>query len=469
MDDKIKTLLLRLPQNLNNVYDHAGILHPYSLSIISSFLKQHHRNVTLFDAAVNNLKRKAIVEYVKELNPNILGITIISQHLPHTIDFLKDIKRLLPGITVVAGGPHVTGDYENLMHKNKEIDIAVIGEGEYTMLEIIECIENGKSLDNVKGLSYMIDDEVRINQFREYITDLDSLPFADWESLPMEKYSDAITVKKNYGGIVASRGCPFKCTFCGAKTVLGKKVRRRSPENIIEEIKLLYDKYNVRQVLFHDSTLNIDNQWVNEICECILKMGRPIIWGCNLRTERLDKETLKLMKKSGCIRVFIGVESADNNILKRMKKGTTVEKVEKGIHMIEKAGIPTDYGFILGMPGETKESMKKSIAFAKKLKGISTFALASPFPGTELHEVAKQEGFMVDDWSKHDIYTLAYVPKGLTRNQLEHYYKVAVIGTYLRLPFLISQIFQLKSWLNLKITLVAAYRIFFKRLFKFKQ
>lgn len=444
-------------------------MHPYSLAVISAFLKQHLKDVTLFDSAINRLKRKEIIAYIKELKPDLLGVTVMTQHLPQTIDFLKDVKSLFPHITVIAGGPHITADYKSVLEKNREIDMCVIGEGEYTMLNIVDCLENRKSLEGVKGISYRINGEARVNSFREYIEDLDSLPFADWESLPMAKYTDAIAVKKNYGSIVASRGCPFSCTFCGAKTVLGRKVRRRSPENILEEIRLLYEKYNVRQVLFHDSTLNIDNQWVNEICEGILKMGRPLLWGCNLRTENLERETLKLMKESGCIRVFVGVESADNNVLKRMNKGTNIERIEAGIRLIEEMGLPSDYGFILGMPGETEESIKKSIAFAKKLKGISTFSLASPFPGTELYEIAKSEGYMVDDWSKHSMYMLAYLPKGLSKKQLEYYYRLAIRSTYLRPYFLIRQIFQLKSWLNLRIALLSAYRIFCNRFFKFKR
>lgn len=470
MKDNIKTLLLRLPQNLDNVHEVTNILHPYSLAIISGFLKSHNKDITLHDAAVYRAEKESILKYVQELNPQILGLSIMSQHLYCTLEFLKDIKRLMPEVVVVVGGPHVCADYRNLMVNHKEIDIAVTGEGEYTMLELIDSIQNGDSLNNIKGITYRSDEEIKTTPFREYITNLDLLPFADWESLPMEKYSDAITVKKNYGGIMASRGCPYSCTFCGAKSALGVKARRRSPENILDEINLLYNKYNVRQILFHDSTFNLDNQWVREICEGILKMNKPLIWGCNLRTERLDREVLRLMKKSGCLRVFVGVESADNEVLKKMKKGTTIEKIEEGIHLLEETGLTTDCGFILGMPGETEESIKKTIKFAKKIKkGICTFSLASPFPGSEFYDIAKEEGLNVKDWSKHDLYTMAYVPKGLTKEKLESYYKLAVRSFYLRLSFILNQILQIRSLLNFKTFLSAAHSIFFKRFVTFKR
>ncbi|MDR4504194.1 MAG: B12-binding domain-containing radical SAM protein [Candidatus Scalindua sp.] len=470
MKDNIKTLLLRLPQNLDNVHEITNILHPYSLAIISGFLKYHKKDVTLFDAAVYRLEQDAILEYVKELNPQILGLSIMSQHLFYTIQFLKEIKTLMPEIVVVVGGPHVCADYDNLMGNNKEIDIAVIGEGEQTMLEIIESIQGGNSLDTIKGIAHRVRGETKITSVREYIANLDLLPFADWGSLPMEKYSDAITVKKNYGGIMASRGCPYACTFCGARTALGVKARMRSPGNILEEINLLYNKFHVRQILFHDSTFNLDNLWLSEICEGILEMNKHLIWGCNVRTERLDREVLKLMKRSGCIRAFVGVESADNRVLKRMKKGTTIEKIEKGIRLLEEVGITTDCGFILGMPGETEDSIKNTIEFAKRIKkGICTFSLASPFPGSEFYEIAQEEGFKVKDWSKHDLYTMAYIPKDLTKEKLEFYYKFAVRSFYLRVSFILNQLLQIRSFRNLKIMMTAAYSIFFKRFVTFKR
>jgi len=470
MKDQIRTLLLRLPQNLDNVHEVTNILHPYSLAIISGFLKSHNKNITLYDAAVYRLERESILEYVIKLKPQILGLSIMSQHLHSTLEFLRDIKKLMPEVVVIVGGPHVCADHKNLIDNHKEINIAVTGEGEHTMLELIDSIQNKSVLDNIKGITYRANGVVKTTPFREYISDLDSLPFADWGALPMEKYSDAITVKKNYGGIMASRGCPYSCTFCGAKSALGVKARRRSPENILKEINLLYDKYNVRQILFHDSTFNLDNQWVSEICEGILSMNKPLIWGCNLRTERLDTEVLNLMKKSGCLRVFVGVESADNEVLKKMKKGTTIERIEEGIRLLEKTGLTTDCGFILGMPGETEESIKKTIKFAKTIKkGICTFSLASPFPGSEFYEIAEKEGLNVKDWSKHDLYTLAYVPKGLTKEKLESYYKLAVRSFYLRFSFILNQILQIRSLRNFKAFFNAAYSIFFKRFVSFKR
>ncbi len=469
MKNKTKTLLLNLPININDISDYSGVLQPVGLSVISSFLKQQGCNVTLYDAFGYHKKRDNILAYIKELKPEIIGVTLMTNHLPQTIPFLKAVKSLLPDVITIVGGAHPSAAYESLLQNNKEVDVAVIGEGEYTMLELINSVQNQESYDQIKGIAWRSNGKIKVNPFREYIQDLDSLPFSDWDSLPMENYFDVWTIKKNYANMVLSRGCPFGCTFCGAKNALGAKQRKRSPGHILEEIKLLYNKHNVRNLLFSDSTLNVDNQWVQEICEGLLKFNKSLVWGCNIRADRLDKETLKLMKRSGCAKLFIGVESADNRILKNMRKGENIEKIEEGIKLINESGLIPDMGFILGMPGETEESMKRTIEFAKKhKKSFCAFTLASPFPGTEFYEHAKKEGFMVKDWSKFDIYSIAYVPKGLSRKKLEHYYQLAVKSNYLRFSYFYRQISQIKSWVNFKISLRLAYRIFFNRLLKLK-
>lgn len=470
ISNKIKVLLLSLPENVYDVSHYYHLLSPYGLSLISSFLKQQGCNITLLDAAGHHMKREEIITYVKELNPKILGLTLITNHLPQTIPFLRDIKKVLPDVITVIGGPHPSVEYKSLMQNHKEVDIAVIGEGEYTMLEIINNLQHGESLENIKGVSYRVNGKIKINPFRELISNLDSLPFADWDSLPMDKYWYSWTVKKNYAGLSVSRGCPYSCTFCAYYTTLGKKFRKRSPQNIIEEVKLLYDKFNVRNIYFTDSTINVDNKWLNEICEGLLKLNRPLIWGCHVRADRLHKETIKLMKKSGCNRMFIGVESADNTVLKKMKKGETIEGIREGIMKLHEIGFYPDLGFILGMPGDTEESIMKTINFAKEFKkNLVVFTLAAPFPGTELYKIAREEGFKIDDWSKVDLYSIAYIPQGLTREKIEYYYNLAIKSIYLRFSFIINQLLRVRSWIDFRSKFRVAFRLFSTRLKTFKR
>lgn len=245
-----------------------------------------------------------------------------------------------------------------------------------------------------------------------------------------------------------SRGCVFSCIFCAHKFI-GKKLRLRSPNIIVEEMAMLYDKYNVRNIEFTDSTLNANNEWLKELCEKIIKLNRKIIWGCQFRADKADRKTLSLMKKSGCRELFVGVESADNQMLRRMKKGESIEKIEAGIKMMYEQGFYPELGFILGMPGETEESIFKTIKFAQKYyKSACSFTLATPYPGTEFYEMIKKKGYKDQDWSKHNQYQVVFVPDSMTKNELINYYKYAVRKVFIRSKFIFFQILKIRSFVN---------------------
>lgn len=465
----LRTLLLNLPNNMEDASVNTHLLQPLGLAAISGYLKQNGCNVTLYDAGAHYSNKKDIINYIQDFNPVILGLTLVTHQVPQVIPFLNEVKALLPDLITVVGGAHPSVEFESLLKNHEEVDITVIGEGEHTMLELINNIQEGKSLESVNGIAYRVDGNVRQNSERAFIADLDSLPYADWESLPMDRYWYNYTIRKNYAVIVFNRGCPFSCTFC-AKDATGLKQRKKSPENALKELNLLHKKYGVRDLLIADSLLNLDNKWLRELCEGMIEMGNLFTWGCQIRADKVDRETLRLMKRSGCRNIFIGVESADNEMLKRIRKGENIERIEAGIKLIQEVGINPDLGFIIGLPGETEDSIKKTIKFAKKYSNcMYAFNLASPFPGTAFYETAKKEGFLIEDWSKCNLYSMAYVPKDLTSEKLQYYYKKAVRSTYLRFSFLFSQITRVRSWTNFKIKTMIAYRIFFKRFIRLSQ
>ncbi|MBU1863837.1 MAG: B12-binding domain-containing radical SAM protein [Candidatus Omnitrophica bacterium] len=458
----IKILLLNLPQNLSDVKDYSSLLQPYSLALLSSTLKQKGYDVTLCDAFAYQMKKEDILKFVSDLRPSIVGFSIMTSNLPQTIEFIGEVRRVHPAALILAGGIHPTIEYMNLLKNHLDIDIIVRGEGERTTVELMDALQNKKALDGVRGIAYRSDGVIAATPEREIIQDLDTLPFADWASLPMDRYWDRWTIKKNYACMLLSRGCPYNCIFCG-HGIIGKKYRTRSPQHIIDEIKMLYDTYHVRNLSFADSTLNVRNDWLHELCEKMISMDRKILWGCSVRADHVDAETIKLMKRAGCAKIFIGVESADNDMLQRMKKNESIEKIQEGIHIIRKGGLIPDLGFIIGMPGETKESIMKTINFASTFnRSVCSFTYATPYPGTELYEIAQREGFVVDDWSKFNTFTLAYVPQGFTEDEIKSYFSKAVKKTYLRLTFLASQLLNVKSWINFVVNVRFTYRLFFK-------
>ena len=469
MKRHLKTLLLNLPWNLDDVTDCDSVAQPYGLAVISSLLKSNGLDVTLYDANAHHTERQRLVEYVNDLKPDIIGTTLYTCHLPQTISFLKQIKEIRPDIVTVVGGPHPSSEeHVDLLEQYPEIDMAVRGEGEYTLFEIIESFESRNSVTHIKGLVYRDAGEIKVNPLRYYIQDLDVLPFADWDSLPMDNYWAVASEKKNLANILFSRGCRYSCTFCGSKVALGRKVRKRSPGSIIEEIKYLYEKHNVRELAINDATFNVDFEWNRQIARRLIEYNKPdLVWGCNLRADRtvkMDIELLKLMKRSGLRNIFMGVESGDDRMLKSMKKGTTVEMIRAALRMLDEAKIKVYLGFIMGMPGETESSLQKTLSFARELRKYSTaFSIATPFPGTELYQQAKKEGFQVDDWAKFDYHDITYVPKNLTREKLYHYYTRTIFNYYLNIRFLASQVLQLKSWLQFIKTFRLGYRILMGR------
>src|SRR3989338_2521914 len=247
----MKLLLLNLPKNIDNRFDYDQVAQPLGIACISSYAKSNGFDVELFDAHAYHFTRRKILKHVVESNPDIIGLSVMTYQLPTIISFLRDLKLVLPAIKVVLGGPHVNVEYESILISCKEADVIVRGEGECTIVELIDALKNGYSLTDIKGIVYRSEGRIKVNQQREFIQDINKLPYPDWDSLQMNRYWDVFTTKKNYARVFASRGCPYSCTFCSAPEVMGRKIRKRNAEHITGELKLLYDKFDVREVLFN--------------------------------------------------------------------------------------------------------------------------------------------------------------------------------------------------------------------------
>ncbi|HIJ83386.1 MAG TPA: radical SAM protein [Magnetococcales bacterium] len=467
-------LLLNLPHDLDDPDNCDSLAQPYGLAVISSFLKSKGWKTILCDAHAEGMKREEILRYALKINPTLLGLTVYTCHLPQIISFLGQLKAANSNIKTVLGGPHPSSkEYRSLLTQHANcVDICVLGEGEYVLHQIAERIKNQHPLDGIKGIAFRKENgDLFYGGHSPMIQDLDAMPFADWDSLPMDRYWAVSTDKKNFANIMFNRGCMGKCTFCASRVVLGEKIRTRSPDSILDEIKILYEKHGVRELAINDATFNVDNQWARDVSSKIIAYNKPdLIWGCNLRADAMDRETLVIMKRSGLTNVFIGVESGDDEMLLSMCKGTTVAMIQAALDMLDDVGIKVYCGFVLGMPGETEESLKRTLSFAKTLSKYSVaFSLATPFPGTTFYRKAMSEGFKVEDWSRFDYHSIPYVPKGLTRKQLFHYYNRTVLRYYLSFNFIIRQIKQMRSWLQLKKTVRLGVRILIGRRKKMKQ
>lgn len=466
----MKTLLLFMPDDPENPRNYIALSPPYGLACVSSALKSNGFEVKLYDARANELNKKDILELIKAESPEIIGFSVASCNLSVINSFLPEIKKELPNVKIIYGGPHPTVEPISTL-QNKYVDYIVIGEGDYTAPELWKAIQDNIPLFSIKGIAFKNNGKVVVTERRELVKNLDSLPMADWDSLPIEKYFGQMSTKKNHIKLPASRGCPFQCTFCAVHNILGSQHRRRSPQSIIEELTYLYDNFGVRDVEFADSTLNVNNEWLKELCNELIKMNekRKIIWDCNVRSNGINKELVQLMKKAGCVGGYKGFESGSPKMLKLMKKGETVEDYKKLVNIFNEVGIRLLGSFIIGMPGETKETIHETLEFAKEIKIFNaSFNTPTPFPGTELYEQAKKEGFVVEDWTKFDFYGISYVPNGFTREQFEMEFKKVNKEYYMRISHIIHTVAGIKSISSAKMYLKSGMRLLKKKIFRIK-
>ena len=432
------------------------ILPPLGIGYIAAILEKNDFNVNIIDCRPLNLSNEQLVDRLKKQNPDIIGISVTIMDIVRADEISKILKKELPNTLLVIGGPHVTGLPENTL-KNTAFNLGVIGEGEFTMLEIAEQLRAGSlDLESIKGIAYKKNGEIKINEPREVVQDLDSLPFpARHLYLPLGKYRPLIGSykKKPVAHLFTSRGCPYKCTFCD-RSIFGNRFRAMSAKKVVDEIEELITVYGAKEMQFYEDTFTLDKKRVYEIFEELERRKLKFPWSCLTRVNHVNRELLKAMKKAGCWRIMFGIESGDPRILKAMKKGATMEQGKNAIRWAKEAGLHVRASFIMGYPGETMESMNNTIKFAKEQPiDSANFYIIALHPGNELYEMAKKEGTILhEDYSQYtgsvDVYKtkLAYVPEGLTEEQLKQTVQRAYKEFYLRPSYIMKQILSIRRF-----------------------
>lgn len=333
----------------------------------------------------------SVIDYQSEpdaslsIDADVVGITSISHNYPSAVQLAQQIKRVNPGVTLIMGGPHVTfTDVEVL--QEYPVDIIIRHEGEHTLLEVLRALDTG-DLSQVDGITYRKNGTIKRNPERLFIKDLDKLPFPARHLFNPEYYY----TKESVVQLISGRGCPYRCMFCSCSSMWGHKVRLRSPENVVDEIVHVLETYNIKRFGFVDDTFTINKRNTVGICKEILKRRLDIQWGCNVRVDTVTEDLVHLLKKAGCTRFFIGVESGNQKTLDFMHKNITVQQIQKAVELARKYSIGTTLSCILGLPTETYADVQKTIDFMMSLKGdkyIFNFLLV--YPGTELYERRKE-------------------------------------------------------------------------------
>lgn len=365
---------------------HTGVAY------LVAMLKKHKVTVKVVDMQLG-YSAHALFEILNEFSPDVVGVTSYSYGYKRAYEIIDKMK-LHGNYTVVTGGPHVSAIRSKVLADTKA-DFAIKGEGEYTLLELCKALESGlKSYKEINGLIWRSGNKIIENEDRPFIQDLDALPFPAYEEFELEKY---ICYDEKRLPIITSRGCPYQCIFCSVRLSMGNKFRVRSPQNVVDEIEYWYRK-GWKNFDINDDCFTLDLNRAKKICGLIIKRRLRITYQLynGIRADRIDKELLEKMKESGCTRVFYGCESGNPRILKRIKKGITLEHVRKAVEMTNRVGIENAVTFIIGHPGETFKEAMDTVNFAKTLpSSFVVFYNLIPYPGTELFEwVEKNATFL---------------------------------------------------------------------------
>lgn len=402
-------LLINPPRDNEIVADNPAFIDeergynpPLGLLYLAAYVKNKlNYDVKVIDAQVEQLKYDGnFVNTIKLVDPDVVGLTVMTFTL---IDVLKVVelvritaKQLNKKITIVLGGPHASIFPEETA-KLEGVDYVIVGEGEVAFLELLKALEQNQKRPKIKGLVYRDNEQLVNNGQSDFIDNLDELPFPARELAPVNKYNSILSSDRIVTTMFTSRGCPFQCSFCD-RPHLGKRFRARSAKNVVDEMEQCL-KIGIKEILIYDDTFTVNRQRAIDICDEIIRRDLRFFWDIRARVDTVDEEILKKLKQAGCQRIHFGVESGTDKILKVLKKGITLDQVEKTFKISKKLGIETLAYFMIGCPTEIKEDIDETIRFAQKIKpDYAHITILTPYPATVIYRQALEKGIIKDDY-----------------------------------------------------------------------
>jgi len=443
----------------------SSILPPLGLAYIASVLRTNDCDVNIIDMNAENLSVEETFNNIRKDYPDLLGITCSTPVSNQVNSVVNRIKEENKTIKIILGGAHPTSLPLEVMNNNN-IDFVCVGEGENTISELCNALNNSKDISGIDGLVWRnMKGEVIINNRRSLPEDINSFPFPAIDLLPLDKYKSAYSKHEKFANILTSRGCPGMCIYCN-KQIFGFNVRMRTAANMFEEIKMLYDKYGYREFHIVDDLFTQDRKRVVEFCNIVIDSKLDICWklGNGVRVGSVDLELLKLMKKAGLYSISFGIESGNQKILNIMKKGQTVQMCRNAVEWANEVGLFIVGFFMFGNIGETESTMKETIELAKSLPlDVAQFSILVPFPGTEVRKIIEEEGQILEnDYSKYDNIDgkMLFKHGELTPELVERIHKQAYKEFYARPSFMLRRLWRTRSWLELKNQIKGAGAIF---------
>ncbi len=460
-----KVMLISTPWKLSSdsPYSKTGAIYPsLGLAYLASYIELHSNDVLvdIIDSPALNMSLDGLVNIINSEKPCLIGLSVYTTTVINVFETAKHIKKTFPNIPIVLGGPHVTVLPDEALN-NSFVDFVIKGEGEKSLLKLINCLKNETKddLSKIENLSYKNNGKILHNPTVNFAKNLDEFPMPARSKLPMDRYKPPSGSYKRLPAatVITSRGCPFQCSFC-SKNIFGTVYRYHSVAYVLNEIQHLIDEYNIKEITFYDDVFTIKNDRTNDICDGIIEKGWDLTWSCSTRIDLVTKPLLEKMRTAGCISVGYGIESGDPEIGKDSNKGFETEKAVKAISWTKEAGIETRTAFIFGLPGESRKSIRMSYELAERLNSdFVIFNLAIPLPGTATYEIAKREGLLLYDgfdlYSRTDgAHQLIKVPD-LAEGELYNIYKRAYKDYYFRWNYIVKRFKGIKSFDDIKINI----------------
>ncbi|MDD5169594.1 MAG: radical SAM protein [Syntrophales bacterium] len=372
---------------------------PLGITYVAAAFEAAGAEVLLLDYIVTRYTEEKLKNALESFKPDVVGTTSVTLNFPASAAILETAKRIRPDILTVMGGPHVSFDAGNTLSTYPKIDMVVMGEGERTIAELMACKFDRTALSSIRGIAYRDNCQIRFTEPREFIEDIDTLPLPARHLLPLSRYQ-ALGFPIS---MITSRGCPYQCIFCQGRRMVGSRIRQRSAVSVVNEIENILS-YGISRINIADDLFVLDGKKVRDVCEEIQRRGLRFAWSAFARVNTVDRETLEIMRDTGCDAVSFGVESGNQEMLDRIKKKITLSQVQKAVALCREVGLVVHCSFIIGLPGETHQTLADSKAFAESLGNYYGYHLLAPFPGTTVREKVEEYDLeiLTNDWTQYD-------------------------------------------------------------------
>jgi anaerobic magnesium-protoporphyrin IX monomethyl ester cyclase len=395
----------------------SGIYPPLGIAYLAASARRAGFPTSLIDAHASDLSTAQIVLAIRTIGPDVVGLTSTTFNWPVVARLARRVRAAMPGIPIWVGGPQLALYPEECLTE-QAVDLAVVGEGDETVVELLQRLAAGEELDGVAGTVARRGGELVHGPPRAPVADLDSLPMPAIDLLPMARYR-SLDLPSPFVSMVTSRGCPFRCRYC-SQVYVGGMYRSHGPARVVAEMVRARRKFGAREIVFFDETFTLERDWVFEVCERILAADLDVPWNVRTRVDRLDRETLVAMHEAGCISVHVGIESGSPRVQKLMNKNLDLSGIGDALQGAREIGMETRGYFLIGYPGETREEIGQTIQLACDLPlDWASFTVTTPLPRIGITEDALADGRMaVDYWREYTLGRVGEPPGYFTSDEL---------------------------------------------------